>query len=87
MLSLKDQKNPEQRYEKIILLTSSYHMKRAVKAFRKNGMDVIPYPANIRNQGHKQYTFTDYLPNASAMKDTAGSLKEFLGMLFYTITT
>jgi uncharacterized SAM-binding protein YcdF (DUF218 family) len=73
-------------YHKAVLLTSSYHMKRAVKAFRKNGLTVTPYPANLRMRGPVPYRFIGYLPSASALTDTAVYLKEYLGMLFYAVS-
>jgi uncharacterized SAM-binding protein YcdF (DUF218 family) len=75
-----------QGYKKIILLTSSYHLKRSEKAFRNNGLPVTPYPANIKAHGPVRYGFIGYLPAASSLMDTSVYLKEYLGMLFYAVT-
>jgi uncharacterized SAM-binding protein YcdF (DUF218 family) len=72
-------------YKKIILLTSSYHMKRSEKAFRKIGMAVAPYPANIRTHGRVRYGFFACLPEAPSLMATSACLKEYLGMLFYAV--
>lgn len=75
-----------QGYKKIILLTSSYHLKRAEKAFRNNGLAVTPFPANIKIHGPVRYGFIGYLPSASSLMDTSVYLKEYLGMLFYVVS-
>lgn len=73
-------------YRKAVLLTSSYHMKRALQAFQKNGMAVTPFPANLRTRGHGRYGFSSYLPSASNLTDTARCLKEYLGLLFHAVS-
>ena len=37
--------------DKWLLLTSAYHMPRAVGVFRKAGWDIIPYPVDFRTSG------------------------------------
>jgi uncharacterized SAM-binding protein YcdF (DUF218 family) len=72
-------------YKKIILMTSSYHLKRSVTAFRKYGMTVTPYPANLRTGGHTRYGYIGFLPAASSLMDTSVYMKEYLGMASYAI--
>lgn len=73
-----------QGYGKIILVTSAYHMKRAVAAFRKNGVEVIPYPAYI-DRRRTSYSIMEVLPSASAMSVISNVIREYLGSLFYRI--
>jgi uncharacterized SAM-binding protein YcdF (DUF218 family) len=75
-----------QGFKKIILLTSSYHLKRSEKAFRSHGLAVTPFPANIRTHAPVRYGFVGWLPAASSLMDTSVYLKEYLGMLFYAVT-
>jgi len=74
-------------YRKIILLTSSYHMKRSMAAFRKYGMTVTPCPASLRTRGHTRYGYTGFLPAASSLTDTSAYMKEYLGMLCYRLAS
>jgi uncharacterized SAM-binding protein YcdF (DUF218 family) len=69
-------------YRKIVLVTSAYHMKRAVTAFRKNGVEVIPYPAYI-DERRTSYSIMELLPSASAMTAVSNVVREYLGSLFY----
>lgn len=43
------------RGEKWLLLTSAYHMPRAVGVFRKAGWDIIPYPVDYRTSGRYEW--------------------------------
>lgn len=74
-------------YRKIVLLTSSYHMKRSMTAFQKYGMTVTPYPANVRTHGHTRYGYISFLPSASSLTDTSAYMKEYLGMLYYRLAS
>jgi len=71
-------------FRKVILVTSAYHMKRAVMLFRKFVGPVTPYPAGFKVQGG-----ADSLrlrPEAASLLITSSALKEYIGILFYKIT-
>lgn len=74
-------------YKKIILLTSSYHMKRSMTAFQKYGITVTPCPANVRTRRHTRYGYIGFLPTASSLADTSAYMKEYLGMLYYRLAS
>jgi len=70
-------------YKNPILVTSAYHMKRAVLSFKKVDMDVLPFPAGFRTWENKKYGWEDYLP-----QDLGGisvAIREYMGLLFYRI--
>ena len=69
---------------KIILVTSAFHMPRAIKVFRAKGIDVIPYAVDFRYSLSKA-TPMDYLPDADALKDTSFFVREMIGRLYYSI--
>lgn len=71
-------------FKKPLLVTSAYHMERAVRSFRKFGLDITPFPANFHTWKEKKYAWNDYLPGD--MKDTYTSLREYLGLLFYKLS-
>jgi uncharacterized SAM-binding protein YcdF (DUF218 family) len=72
------------QFKKPLLVTSAYHMDRAVWSFRKFNVDVTPFPANFHTWKDKKYFWNDYLPGN--MKSTYMALHEYLGRLFYKIS-
>jgi uncharacterized SAM-binding protein YcdF (DUF218 family) len=70
---------------RIILVTSAYHMKRSSAMFRKQGFDVVPAPAGYRSeqQGLSLYSC---IPRAGSLHDSSAALAEFLSLFWYTIT-
>ena len=66
---------------KIYLVTHAWHMPRAVLAFEKAGLEVIPAPTAFvsRSDGQLQ----DFLPSASALQLTYYAIHEWLGILWY----
>ena len=76
------QPRPGQRW---LLVTSAYHMPRAVGCFRRVGFDVIPYPVDQRARGWKESTFpfAFILDNFSI---TDHAVREWFGLAIYWIT-
>jgi uncharacterized SAM-binding protein YcdF (DUF218 family) len=72
-------------YQKPILVTSAFHMKRALLSFKKIGMEVIPYPAGFRSKNAKNAGWTSYLPRSGSLAATSDAFHEYLGNLFYRI--
>ncbi len=70
-------------FKRPILVTSAFHMRRAVSAFEKAGMKVLPFPANFRTWRNKVYGWQDFLPLSFDGSSTA--LREYLGLLFYKL--
>lgn len=68
---------------KIVLVTDAFHMARAVKSFRKAGLEVIPAACAYR-QFHL-ITLQRLLPSWEAVAWNEDSLHEALGLLWYRI--
>ncbi len=78
----------------VILVTSAMHMPRAKALFENQGITVIPAPTDftITEQNWRR-TFTPsvgeglilLLPNASALNLTTNVIKEYIGMLVYSL--
>ena len=69
--------------ERWLLVTSAYHMPRAIGLFRKAGFVVEPYPVDWRVSGH------DNLFNVDAhdgLLRTDIALREWLGLLAYRVS-
>ncbi|WP_067618010.1 YdcF family protein [Alicyclobacillus acidiphilus] len=63
-----------------ILVTSAYHMPRAVMDFRRAGIQVTPYPtAYLANRGGQRYSFV-WLPSMQGLQNTYTALREYIGL-------
>jgi len=65
-----------------LLVTSAYHMRRAVAVFEKAGVAVTPVPAGFRTWKGKPYPWASYLPSAGAFHGSTTALREYLGLLY-----
>lgn len=75
------QPKPEERW---LLVTSAFHMPRAIAAFRAAGFPVEAYPVDYRTRGPIDATAPfDLLPEGLAMTDTA--MHEWAGLLAYRL--
>ncbi len=84
----------EKGFEKIILVTSAQHMPRSMALFRAAGLEVIPSPADysitdVEWRALWRVNFPAFLinllPNAGYLSMTTTSLKEYLGLLVYSL--
>jgi len=69
---------------KIILVTSAWHMPRAVWCFQQNGMDVIAAPTNYLTK-QSAYDVRSYVPRWNVLADSGAALHEYLGLLWYRL--
>lgn len=69
-----------------ILVTSAFHMPRAVAAFRKAGVQVVPFPVDYNTLGNWQdYLNYTFAPSAAMpLLDTAA--KEWIGIAVYWLS-
>ena len=68
-------------FKKIILVTSAYHMPRSVALFRREGVDVIPYPTDYLTNRTLVLDAFAFTPNHHSVSHAAIAIKEYLGML------
>ncbi len=69
-------------YHHALLVTSAYHMRRAVLAFRKAGREVVPLPADFRSLHGRRYGVQDYFPSMGDLKNSSLAMKEYAGLVF-----
>jgi uncharacterized SAM-binding protein YcdF (DUF218 family) len=69
------------RFKTPVLVTSAYHLKRAVMTFDKAGLKVLPFPAGFESWEGKEYKWQSYLPGDFSTASIA--IKEYLGLVFY----
>jgi len=70
-------------FRKIILVTSGYHMKRAVIFFKDKGFEVVPYPVDFKRDGN--YTVYSFLPKFSSFVNSTKAIREYLALLILLI--
>jgi uncharacterized SAM-binding protein YcdF (DUF218 family) len=68
----------------ILLITSAFHMRRAMSCFKQQGMQAIPYPVDYQSQ-KLQWDLSYLLPSAEALDSWARLIKEWVGFGAYRI--
>jgi uncharacterized SAM-binding protein YcdF (DUF218 family) len=76
----------QSRGNRIILVTSAFHIRRAKIAFENEGLDVQPYPVDFK-LGEYALTPMDFIPNPSSLATTEKCVKELLGTVYYALKT
>ena len=66
-----------------ILVTSAFHMPRAMSSFKKLGMNPYPYPTDFR--GDNSYNPWDFLPNTKNLHKSNLAFHEYVGKIFYSL--
>ena len=64
-----------------ILVTSAFHMKRAVLNFEKQDITVVPYPADYQVTHHPVFHYTKLRPQTEALLNNVTVLQESLRTL------
>ena len=72
-------------YSDCLLVTSAFHMPRAVGLFRKAGIDVLPWPTDYRTSGTARLAFDFTQPSANAQIATT-AMREWIGLFAYYLT-
>jgi uncharacterized SAM-binding protein YcdF (DUF218 family) len=70
------------RGERIILVTSAFHMKRALAMFKAQGFDAMPAPAGYMSE-QRGFSLFSLIPTADHLCTTATALHEYLSFLWY----
>ncbi len=71
--------------DKILLVSSAYHMPRAQLLFEAAGFEVVPAPTYFVSQ--QPFRFHQLIPSARALSDSTQALHEWLGLLYYRVKT
>ncbi|MBA3849046.1 MAG: YdcF family protein [Opitutus sp.] len=75
----------EHGLKRVILVTSAWHMPRAVRLFRIPGVEIVPFPVDYRSMPNRQLPYLDYLPTANALEKTELALRECYGIAYYSL--
>lgn len=71
---------------RVLLVTSSLHMRRSLAAFRAEGVEAIPSPCDARVASPRRREALDWVPRPEALARTHDALWELLGFAFYRVT-
>jgi uncharacterized SAM-binding protein YcdF (DUF218 family) len=63
-----------------LLVTSAYHMPRAMLLMRQAGAKAIAAPTEQRSLGPGRVTLRDFLPGSGGLKDSERALHEYVGL-------
>lgn len=69
--------------EKLILVTSAFHMKRAVKLFKEENINLIPAPTDFLAKEKNDYLRE---PNSKELRKTELAFHEYIGLAWATLT-
>lgn len=72
---------------KIVLVTSAYHMKRSIRCFKKSGVEVVPFPTGYLTSANAKYNFNLFAPSYSALNLTGIAMREYLGIIALSISS
>ncbi len=70
--------------EPFFLVTSAYHMERAMREFKKNSANPIPAPTDFKIKTEK-YTALDFFPDPKNLRDSDFAFHEYFGILWYSL--
>jgi uncharacterized SAM-binding protein YcdF (DUF218 family) len=68
---------------RVYLVTHAFHMPRAARAFKQAGFDVVPAATEFAT--HFKNTLIDFMPRATALRDSNLFMHEMLGIAWYQL--
>ncbi|MDP1726090.1 MAG: YdcF family protein [Bacteroidota bacterium] len=80
-----DMKDPAWKSKKYLLVTSGFHMRRALACFTKAGIQVYPYSTDLRSIRSKDHVINTFLPGFGGVQNWTYLLKELIGLAVYKI--
>lgn len=73
----------EQGIDRVLLVTEGFHMPRAVLAFERLGLTVVPAPTQVQPAGKTEVL--DWVPSALALYTSSLALHEYYGLWVYRL--
>ena len=73
------------RHTELILVTSAIHMRRSLKCFEKEGIDIYPYPVDFNSESISEKATFRYIfiPDMAALEGWNHLLHEWIGYIMY----
>lgn len=76
----------EKNFHKPLVVTSAFHMRRAVLNFSGQGLEIIPYPTNFSVAKHEEFHYNDLRPQAAALLLNVTVMQEILRTFVTEVT-
>jgi uncharacterized SAM-binding protein YcdF (DUF218 family) len=70
---------------RILLVTSAYHMRRAMMLFKRAGLEVIPFRVDFQVSEGRKLSILDFMPQGDSLRQTETALREVYGYLYYLV--
>ena len=70
------------REQSVVLVTSAFHMPRAISLFEAEGLKVTPWPVDFKVSASR-LTPMDFMPTANALNKSSIVVREMLGRTYY----
>ena len=67
----------QRNFDKVILVTSAFHMPRSVAFFKREGVDVIPYPTDFKTSKNIRLNAFTFTPQAENLYHSSIAMKEY----------
>jgi uncharacterized SAM-binding protein YcdF (DUF218 family) len=77
----------KKKINRIVLVTSAYHMKRSIRCFEKSGVKIVPFPTGYSTSVNAKYNFNHFAPSYSALSLTGIAMREYLGIIALSISS
>ncbi len=71
----------QHNFDRVILVTSAFHMPRSVAFFEREGVNVIPYPTDYKTDRNLRLNAFAFTPSADSLYRVSVAMKEYLGLL------
>lgn len=72
-------------FERVVIVTSAYHMLRASECFAAVGMKVDTLPVDYRAHARAGRTLAEWIPRADGLSEMSGTLHEVFGRVIYRV--
>ena len=73
-----------EKVSSIILVTTAWHMPRAMQVFRRTGLEIVSFPADYQTRSRLEPPkLRDFFPQAKALLQTETFIREWMGRAYY----
>jgi uncharacterized SAM-binding protein YcdF (DUF218 family) len=75
----------ERGWNRVVLVTTGWHMARSAYQFQKAGVGCTPFPVDFRHDPARRISAIDFVPRGEAWMFTETALREIYGYWFYRL--
>lgn len=72
-------------FGRVVLVSHFWHLPRAVAAFRRQGLEVLPAPMGFFTLGRHERSLAAFLPSIAGLTASYWALHELLGLAYYRL--